>query len=172
MRIIHCNESFAAQILDIFNDAIINTTALYEYKLRDMEFMSKWFEEKKEKDLPVIGLVNDSEKLLGFGTYGTFRARAAYKYTIEHSVYIHKDHRSKGYGKILLGEIIKQAQQQDYHCIVGAIDASNTSSIELHKKFGFEFSGRIKQSAYKFDKWLDLDFYQLLLHTPEFPKGK
>jgi len=106
---------------------------------------------------------------LGFGTYGTFRVRPAYKYTVENSLYVHKDFRGKGFGKILLGEIIKNAKDQNYHCIVGVIDSANETSIQLHKSFGFEFSGQIKQVGFKFNRWLDVDFYQLLLPTPQFP---
>jgi phosphinothricin acetyltransferase len=106
---------------------------------------------------------------MGFGTYGIFRERPAYKYTIEHSLYVDKYHRGKGIGKIILQEIIKNAAIQDYHCLVGGIDSTNETSIRLHKNFGFEFCGKIKQAGYKFSKWLDLDFYQLILKTPITP---
>ena len=108
--------------------------------------------------------------LLGFATYGQFRLRPAYKYTVEHSVYVRHDKHGHGIGKVLLKEIIKKAEEQDYHVLIGGIDASNTVSILLHEKEGFEFCGLIKQAGYKFGKWLDLAFYQLILKTPEFPE--
>ena len=169
MKTIYCNSEYSQQILDIFNDAILNSTALYDYKLRGMDTMINWFNDKKTHNFPVIGIVDDQNKLLGFGSYGTFRVRPAYKYTVETSIYIHKDHRGKGLGKIMLAEIIKNAKIQDFHCLVAAIDSSNEVSIKLHQAFGFEFSGRIKQVGYKFSKWLDLDFYQLILDTPLKP---
>ncbi len=169
MKIIQCTPVFSSQILEIFNDAILNTTALYDYKPWTMETMKVWFETKAQNDFPVIGILDEDNRLMGFGSYGTFRIRPAYKYTIENSLYVHKDFRGKGLGKILLGEIIKNATQQNFHCIVGVIDASNEISIQLHKSFGFELSGRIKQVGYKFGRWLDADFYQLILPVPEYP---
>jgi phosphinothricin acetyltransferase len=83
---------------------------------------------------------------------------------------VHKDHRGKGYGKFLLSEIIKNATTQNYHCVIGVIDSANKVSVELHKSFGFEWSGTIKQVGFKFGKWLDADFYQLILPTPVEPK--
>ncbi len=169
MKIISCDFSYANQILDIFNDAIVNSTALYDYQPRTMENMTTWFELKTKKNYPIIGIINEEDQLLGFGSYGTFRAWPAYKYTVEHSLYIHKNFRGQGLGKILLQDIIDNAISQDYHCLVAGIDSTNEASIQLHKNFGFEFCGRMKQVGYKFFKWLDLEFYQLILHTPQRP---
>ena len=164
-----CSTEQLPEILSIFNEAIMNSTALYEYVPRNMEFMHAWYESKLKKNYPITGAFDRDGKLLGFGTYGVFRERPAYKYTVEHSVYVHLDARGKGLGKILLHEIIKLATEQDYHVLVGGIDASNNISIRLHEQLGFEFCGRVKQAAYKFGRWLDLDFYQLILKTPEKP---
>ena len=90
------------QILGIFNEAIKNSTALYDYKPRTSESMVGWFETKKASNFPVIGLVSESGALMGFATFGAFRVQPAYKYTVEHSVYVHRDYRGKGCGKILL----------------------------------------------------------------------
>ncbi|MGL4631610.1 MAG: GNAT family N-acetyltransferase [Leadbetterella sp.] len=169
MKTIPIGIEYGNQILEIFNDAILNTTALYEYQPRTIEKIENWFETKKTNNFPVIGLVNEDNQLLGFGSYGTFRAFPAFKYSVEHSLYIHKNHRGLGLGKILMTEIINHAKKQDYHCLIAGIDSSNESSIELHKKFNFEFCGRVKQAGYKFNKWLDLEFYQLLLETPTNP---
>lgn len=164
-----CNENQLPEILDILNDAIINSTALYDYKPRTMENMKTWFEAKTKGKYPVIGLFDDKESLLGFGSYGSFRNWPAYKYTIEHSIYIRSDRRGQGFGKILLQEIINNAIRQDYHVLVGGIDATNSISIKLHESMGFTFSGTIQHAGYKFGKWLDLAFYQLILKTPESP---
>lgn len=169
-EVIYCDKTYSNQILEIFNEAILNSTALYDYRPRSIESMTNWFDIKTKNHFPVIGIINEQNKLLGFGSFGTFRAWHAYKYTIEHSLYVHKDHRGKGYGNILLSELIKNATQQDYHCLIAGIDSTNTISIKLHKAYGFVFCGRIKHAGYKFSNWLDLDFYQLLLTTPEVPK--
>jgi phosphinothricin acetyltransferase len=169
MKIIQCDESYADQILAIFNDAIANTTSLYEYHPRTLEVMQAWFADKRKGNYPVIGAVDEEGRLLGFGTYGVFRMRPAYKYTVEHSIYVDAAHRGHGLGKILLREVIAAAEAQNYHVLVAGVDSSNAVSIALHKKFGFNYCGTVKQAGYKFGRWLDLDFYQLILKTPAEP---
>jgi phosphinothricin acetyltransferase len=174
MQFVDCNlEQHGVAILDIFNDAIANSTALYEYKPFLPEKMRTWFADKTSGKYPVIGAIDasidTSGALLGFASYGVFRARPAYKYTVEHSVYVHKDHRGKGIGDALLKQLIAAAHKQNYHVMVGGIDAENIASIKLHIKHGFVHSGTVTQSGYKFGRWLDVAFYQLTLPTPANP---
>ncbi len=169
MKIVRCDRRFSEPILAIFNEAILNSTALYDYKPRTLEMMTGWFTAKEQGHFPVIGAVNEAGELLGFGSYGPFRAWAAYKYTVEHSIYVRADHRGQGLGKVLLQEIITSARAQQFHVLVGAIDSQNTPSINLHQRFGFQHAGTIRQVGFKFGNWLDLDFYQLILQTPLRP---
>lgn len=170
MKIIKCTPEYASQILDIFNDAILNSTALYDYKPWTMDTMKVWFEAKAQHNFPVIGIVDDEGVLMGFGSYGQFRMRPAYKYTIENSLYVHRDHRGKGLGKILLNEIISHATSQNFHSIIAVIDASNEISLDLHRKAGFTQVGVFREVGYKFGRWLDAAFLQLNLETPEMPE--
>lgn len=170
MQLIPCSYgAHAAAILAILNEAIANSTAIYDYKPRAPESMVNWFSAKEAGHFPVIGAVDDTGTLLGFASYGTFRAWPAYKYSVEHSVYIHKDHRNKGIGRALLQRLISTAIEQQYHVIVGGIDADNAASVALHKKFGFQHAGTINQAGFKFGRWLNLTFYQLILATPQQP---
>ena len=170
MRVIQCEQNRHAEaILAIFNDAIVNSTALYDYKPRTMEMMAAWFDVKSKGRYPVIGIENDAGDLMAFGTYGTFRAWPAYKYSVEHSVYVDARFRSRGVGKRVLQEVIAAAQKQDYHILVGAIDATNSVSIRLHESLGFTWCGTIRQAGFKFGRWLDFSFYQLILPTPSDP---
>jgi phosphinothricin acetyltransferase len=169
MKTVRCDLAFSNQILNIFNDAILNSTALYDYKPRTPEMMKAWFEAKQRGNFPVIGVVNDAGELLGFGSYGTFRAWPAYKYSVEHSIYVEKRFRGQGIGTRLLEEIINSVRNQNYHVLIGGIDSQNTPSIRLHQRFGFQHSGTIRQVGFKFGRWLDLDFYQLILETPAQP---
>jgi len=169
MRVIACDEGYSGEILAIFNEAILNTTALYDYQPRTPAMMEAWFELKRRQDYPVIGVVDGAGALLGFGTYGRFRDRPAYKYSVEHSLYVAPAYRGRGVGKLLLEQIIARAAGQDYHLLIGGIDSGNEVSIALHRKFGFEFAGRIREAGFKFGRWLDLDFYQLMLETPRRP---
>lgn len=168
--IVSCShERHAAAILDILNEAIVNSTALYDYQPRPPESMAGWFRAKEAGRFPVIGAEDETGKLLGFATYGTFRHWPAYKYTVEHSVYVHKDHRGEGVGSALMERLISLAEKQDYHVIVGGIDQSNSASVDLHKKLGFEHAGTVRHAGFKFGRWLDLAFYQLVLDTPQQP---
>lgn len=169
MNIIRCDASYAAPILAIFNDAILHSTALYDYKPRTLEMMASWFETKQKGNYPVIGAVTDTGELMGFASYGTFRAWPAYKYSVEHSLYVAAPFRSRGVGKRLLDEIVTAAQAQQYHVLIGGIDSQNTASIRLHERFGFQHAGTIRQAGFKFGHWLDLAFYQLILPTPSQP---
>lgn len=169
-RLIQCTHAQHAQrILDIFNDAILTSTALYDYQPRTLDSMTAWFEHKHAHHYPIIGVEDDTGQLLGFASYGSFRPYPAYKYTVEHSIYVHKDARGHGLGHILLKAIINAAQQQDYHALIGAIDANNQGSIALHLKHGFTHVGTLPQVGFKFNDWLDLAFYQRLLSTPNQP---
>jgi L-amino acid N-acyltransferase len=140
MRFVACTyEEHASGILAIFNDAIVNSTALYDYTPRAPESMVGWFKTKETGRYPVIGAVDEQGRLLGFASYGSFRAWPAYKYSVEHSVY------------------------------VGGIDVANAGSIAMHEKLGFAHAGTIRQAGFKFGRWLDLGFWQLLLKTPANP---
>jgi len=170
MRIVPCTyEKHAAAILDIFNEAIATSTALYDYQPRPLSAMQGWFNTKAAGGFPVIGAEAEDGKLLGFASYGTFRGWPAYKYSVEHSVYVHRDHRGQGLGLKLMEEIIAAAQVQELHLLIGGIDATNEASIALHRKLGFVHAGTIQQAGFKFGRWLDLAFYQLILKTPLSP---
>ena len=170
MQFIKCTYlAHADAILDIFNEAIVNSTALYDYQPRQPESMVSWFKAKEIGNFPVIGAIDKFNRLLGFASYGTFRNWPAYKYSIEHSVYIHPDRRRQGIGFALMQQLILAATQQQYHTMVGGIDMTNTSSIALHQKLGFTHTGTIQHAGFKFGRWLDLGFYQLLLETPVEP---
>lgn len=159
----------ADAILEIFNDAILTSTALYDYKPRAPQSMVGWFDAKLAGGFPVIGVEDEKGALLGFASYGTFRAWPAYKYSVEHSVYVHKAHRSKGLDRMLVQELIAAARRNDVHAMIGGIDATNAGSIALHEQLGFKHVGMLPQVGFKFGRWLDLSFYQLLLETPDRP---
>lgn len=170
LPIIDCTpDTHAEQVREIFNEAILNTTALYDYRPRSPETVLKWFGAKAGRGDPVLGALDAQGSLMGFATYGPFRERPAYKYSVEHSVYVHRDHRRKGVAEALLRELIRRAEGQQLHLMVGGIDAQNAASIALHGKLGFRHAGTITQAGFKFGRWLDLAFYQLLLATPQRP---
>ncbi len=149
-------------ILDIINDNILHSTALYDYNIRSYELQLQILEEKINKNFPVIVAELDGQ-VVGFGMYSEFRFREAYKFTVEHSVYVNKNFQDKGIGKLLLEELISLARKQKLHTMIAVIDAENQGSVEFHERFGFKTVGIIKESGYKFDRWLDSVFMQLIL---------
>lgn len=149
-------------ILEIMNEAILNTTAIYDYKSRDEAYLEAWFTKKQADNMPV--LVYDLEgNAVAYGTFGVFRAWEAYKFSVEHSIYVHVTHQGKGIGKKLLVALIEAAKTGGFHTMIAGIDASNQKSCDFHAQFGFVEAGRIKDAGYKFDRWLDLVFMQLIL---------
>ena len=161
-----CGREHLEAIRAIFNDAIVNSTALYDYEPRSVEVMEAWFAVKEEKKLPVIGVLDDDGTLMGFGSYGPFRPHAAYQHTVEHSIYVDSRFRGRGLGRQILQRLIEKAREQGYHMMIGVIDAENGTSIALHEKMGFAHCGHIKEAGYKFGRWLDLELMQLILTKP------
>jgi phosphinothricin acetyltransferase len=149
-------------ILNIVNHAILHTTANYLYEAQTIEDQQKWWEDKQKKQFPVLVATVD-KNVVGFATYGTFREKIGYRFTVEHSVYVAPEYINQGIGSKLLTALIELAKSEGYHTMIGAIDAENQDSIKFHEKFGFTQAGLIKQAAFKFDRWLDLQFVQLML---------
>jgi len=169
MKKVYCNREYSPQILEIFNEVIQTSTALYDYKPRTMAMMDAWFDAKEKGGFPVLGLMDDTATLMAFGSYGTFRAWPAYKYTVEHSIYVERSFRGKGLGEIILKSVIEEVQQREYHNLIAGINAANQASIVLHLKLGFQLCGTVKHAGFKFGNWIDLQFYQLLLDGPKNP---
>lgn len=170
IEIRECDRSHAPAILDILNDAIETSTAVWDYVPRPPASMEAWFDRKERNNAPVLGAFDEDGTLLGFSSYERFRARwAAYKYTVENFVYIHSEHRRAGLGKQLLKALIERAKQQQLHVLVAVIAGDNQASKMLHHGLGFESCGTLKQAGYKFDRWVDMEMYQLILETPENP---
>jgi len=157
-------------LLDIYNHIIVNTTAVYHYQPHTMEMRKAWYDARVEEGLPVL-VAEDDGKVVGFSSYGPFRPWPAYKYTMENSVYVADGQRGKGIGKLLMEPLIRHAREKDVHAIIAVIDATNDASVRLHRSFGFEEVGRFREVGYKFDRWLDLTFMELVLDTPKHPVG-
>lgn len=170
MQLVACSlAEHGGAILEILNDAIANSTALYDYRPREPSSMLGWFEAKRAGHFPVWGALDAAGSLQGFASYGSFRAWPAYKYSVEHSVYVARGHRGQGVGTQLMRRLVQSATEQQLHALIGGIDATNTASVAFHERLGFVHAGTIKEAGFKFGRWLDLAFYQLLLPTPTTP---
>lgn len=148
-------------ILEIYNDAILHTTATFDTAIKTYAEMEKWFYSHSEL-YPVIVSKEDG-KVTGYCSLTQFKEKDAYKHTVELSVYIHPEHRRKGLAKALMIEIIKLAKDLGHHTIISCITSGNEVSEVLHTKLSFEKVGHIKKAGKKFDQWLDTVYYQLML---------
>lgn len=155
-------ENDIPQVLDIINYEILNSVSIYDYEPRTLVQQRAIIQEKQTKEFPFLVAVYD-DVVVGFATYGDFRFKEGYRFTVEHSVYLHHEHQGKGLGKILLESLIKIAKEQQKHTMIAVIDAENAGSIQFHQKMGFEIAGTLRESGYKFDRWLDSVFLQLFL---------
>ena len=167
--VIRCTTVHLEAIREIYNDAIVNTTSLYEYVPRSAEMMQEWFGVRERYGIPVLGIEWEPGVLAGFATWGAFRPRPAYKYSAEHSVYVAELFRGEWIVRQLLQGVVEEARRTDLHMLVAGIDASNVASIALHSSLGFRCCGTVREAGFKFGRWLDLEFWQLVLPTPERP---
>src|SRR5699024_7664360 len=140
----------------------VNTTAVYTYEPVTIEERETWFHTKLEQAEPIFVYLKDGQ-VVGFATYGAFRNWPAYQYTVEHSIYVDPETRNEDVASQLLVKLIEEIKNNNNKIIVANIDALNTASIKMHEKYGYELCGTIKSVGYKFDIWLDIAFYQLIL---------
>ena len=150
------------EILAIYNEVIRNTTAVYsdaEVTLADRE---AWFDAKARQGFPVL-VASDASGVLGFGTFGDFRAWPCYRHSVEHSVHVHADRRRRGIGRALVLALLDAAARSGKHVMIAGIDAENVTSIALHESLGFKVVGHFHEVGFKFGRWLDLKFMQRLI---------
>ena len=155
-------ESDLSAILEIYNHSIVHTTAVYSYQPLPYAYIENWFRQKQEDGFPVLVAVNNAQ-VAGFASFGQFRNWPAYKNTVEHTVHIHPEFRRQGIASQLILRIIDEAKLRNMHTLIGGVDAENLGSIKFHEKLGFQEVAHFRQVGYKFDKWLDLKFFQLIL---------
>ena len=158
----HAIENDLPQILEIYNEIILNTTAVYYYEPHTLEMRKEWFEGRMKEGFPVF-IAEEDGKVLGMSSIGPFRVPTAYKFSVENTVHVAAAARGKGIGKLLMPPIIDAAKEMKMHAIIAGIDATNEVSLHLHKNFGFEEVAHFKQVGYKFGRWLDLKFLELIL---------
>jgi len=161
--VIPCGERHLEAIREIYNHEILHTTALYEYEPRTAAVMAAWWAAKQTAGLPVIGVECAPGVLAGFASWGPFRPFPAYVHAVEHSVYVDRRQRGRGLGTLLLTALVAEARRREVHTLVGVIDASNAASIALHRRLGFAACGTIREAGFKFGRWLDVEYWQLVL---------
>ncbi|MGN7879755.1 N-acetyltransferase family protein [Ensifer sp. 22460] len=152
-------------ICEIYNDAVANTTAIWNETLVDVANRAAWLKARVDAGYPVLVAVSDEGDVVGYASFGDWRAFDGYRHTVEHSVYVHKDRRGGGIGRKLMVALIAEAERLGKHVMIAGIESENTASIRLHAQLGFVDTGRMREVGTKFGRWLDLTFMQLVLPT-------
>lgn len=146
---------------DIYNHYVLHSTCTYQTEPSTPEERAEWFAQHGPAH-PVI-VAEDAGEVIGWGSLSRVHTREAYRFTVEDSIYVRHDYRGRGAGSALLAELIERARALGHHAVVGLIDAEQEASIRLHRRFGFAEVGRLRQVGYKFGRWLDVIYLQLLL---------
>ncbi|MFM8691944.1 MAG: N-acetyltransferase family protein [Limnohabitans sp.] len=156
-----------AALREIYNDAVAHTTAIWNETMVDEANRLAWLQDRLGRGYPVLVATDAQDRVLGYASFGDWRAFEGFRHTVEHSVYVHRDARGSGIGRQLLQALIGRARRLGKHVMVAAIEAGNTASIGLHEQLGFVCTGRMPQVGTKFGRWLDLVFMQLQLDEAE-----
>jgi L-amino acid N-acyltransferase len=149
-------------LLEIYNEAVLNTTASWDYDPWTPVQHADWYAHKAERGFPLLVAVEDSE-VVGYVTYGEFHPKVGYATTREHSVYLRASARGAGRGRALMQALIERARAEGVHTLIGLLSADNEASVKLHARLGFVEVGRLHQVGRKFGRWLDLVYVQLML---------
>ena len=171
MQVRDARDGDLESVTAIYNDAVLNTTAIWNEVAVDIANRRAWLADRERAGYPVLVAVEEDGTVLGYASFGDWRAFDGYRHTVEHSVYVRADLRGRGIGKVLMRVLIERAQAIGKHVMVAGIEAGNQGSIALHEKLGFEQVGLLPQVGMKFGRWLDLAFLQLVLDDRATPQG-
>lgn len=170
MHLRDAEEADLPVIRDIYNDAVVNTTAIWNDAEVDLANRAQWLADRRRLGYPVIVAIADDGAVVGYASFGDWRAFDGYRHTVEHSVYVDRNRRGGGIGRLLMEALIEHAAACNKHVMVAGIESGNVASIRLHEKLGFEITGQMKEVGVKFGRWLDLTFMQITL--PGVDPGK
>jgi len=170
LRIRRALRSDCPGILEIYNDAVLKTTASYDLEPRSLEHRLEWFDSHELSDLAVFVAEECSQqghsRIVGWSALNRFHDRLGFRYTAENSVYVAESSRGQGIGKRLLEPLIPAARARGLHAVIAVIDATNEPSLRLHARFGFEKVGHFREVGFKFGRWLDLIYLELRIEPP------
>ena len=170
MEIRAATEADLPAVLEIYNDVIATSTAVYAVVPASLDERRAWLRTRREAGYPVL-VAGGAGSVLGFASFGEFRgAWNGYRYTVEHSVHVRATERGRGIGRQLVEALFPLAAGLGKHVMVGGIDAANAASIRFHRRLGFEQAAHFREVGRKFGRWLDLVFMQRPLDAPGAPR--
>jgi phosphinothricin acetyltransferase len=149
-------------VLAIYNDVIATTTAVYREDPATLDDRVTWWRDRVTRGYPVLVAV-DRDEVVGFASFGDFRSWPGYRFTVEHTVHVRAERRGGGIGGALMRPLIERARGIGKHVIVAGVDADNAGSMRFHSRLGFQQVAHLRQVGFKFGRWLDLVFLQLML---------
>ena len=150
-----------AEIMEIYNDAVLNTTATFDIEPRTLEQQEEWFEEHNGINPVIVSELDGA--VAGWASLSKWNERPAYANTVENSIYVKNDFRRQGIGRELLRELIKLAIEIGHHSIIARIAEGNDTSISMHQEAGFEVIGVMKEAGLKFGRYIDVTLMQKML---------
>jgi len=153
-------------ILAVYNEAVLTTTATYDYEPRTLEHRRDWFMTRQRNGFPVLVAVDVAGRVAGWSALNPYHDRIGYRFSVENSVYVAAESRGRGLGSRLLAPLIPAGESRGFHAIIAAIDADNAVSLRLHERHGFMTVGRFRRVGFKFGRWLDVVYMERLLAEP------
>ncbi len=155
----------AEQIRQIYNHEVSNTLATFDLVPRTLADQQRWIADRNGAFAAIVAVDPTDERgdVVGFGSLSPYKERAAYRTSVEDSVYVRGDRGGQGIGKLLLTELLRMASVSGFHAVFARITATSDASIALHKSCGFEPVGIEREVGRKFNKWLDVAIMQVLL---------
>lgn len=151
----------AHQIAEIYNHYVESSIITFEETPLKIHEVEKWIKEIIQK-LPWFVFEKDG-KLLGYAHASSWKSRCAYRNSVESTVYLRPNAFGNGIGTQLYSKLLNALKQLGYHAVIGGISLPNDASIALHEKLGFEKIGQFKEVGYKFNRWIDVGYWQLLI---------
>lgn len=152
----------AEAIRAIYNTEVLGSTVTFDMVPRTLDEQVAWIDEHSGGH-PAVVAVSDDGQVVGFGSLSPWRDRPAYSGSVEDSVYVHRDHRGRGIGRLLLEELIRLGADHGFHTILARIVGGHEASIALHAACGFEQVGVEREVGRKFKQWLDVVVMQRML---------
>jgi phosphinothricin acetyltransferase len=155
--------SDAEAIRDIYNHEVIHTAATFDLVPRSLPDQEAWLQARSGAFSAIVAVDDATREVVGFGALSPYKERAAYRTSVEDSVYVRRDRAGEGIGSLIVGELIHMAETSGFHAMFARINASGEASIALHRKWGFELVGVEKEVGRKFNRWHDVALMQRLL---------
>ena len=154
----------AEAIRTIYNYEVENTTATFDLVPRSLQDQRAWLSARSGAFSAIVAVDDASSEVLGFSSLSPYKERAAYRTSVEDSVYVRRDSHGRGIGKVLLNHVLDVAADSGFHAVMARIEASGTASRALHASCGFVLVGVEREIGRKFNRWLDVALMQCLLH--------